>query len=178
MSKETARAAVAAAALAIVAVASGPAGAQERRIVEAFANSLTELPPGSPAVKGSTYVPVYSSVAMAGNLRVAFSVTLSIRNASETRPLIVSRIAYFDTAGQLVKTYLEEPVALRPFGTIEVSVPVNDVRGGSGANFIVDWASSTKIAEPVIEALMLGSLGNASYSFVSAGRRIELQGVN
>jgi Protein of unknown function (DUF3124) len=142
-----------------------------------FANSLTTMPTQAPTVSGSFYVPVYSSVSMTpGKVRADFSVTLSVHNASESQPLILKRISYFDTSGALVQAYLKEPVALKPFATIEVFVAVNDVRGGTGANFIVDWAATGEIAEPAVEALMVGGIGSGHYAFISQGRPIRLLG--
>jgi len=144
-----------------------------------FATSLTALPSEKLTVTGSFYVPAYSSVSMSeGRLRADFSVTLNIHNASETRPLVLRRIAYFDTNGKPVQSYLKEPVALKPFATIEVFIPTTDVRGGTGANFIVDWAADGPIAEPVIEALMLGGLGTGQYAFISQGRPVKVVGGN
>jgi hypothetical protein len=149
--------------------------ARAQSIEEAFSGSLTEMPSGKLSVSGAFYVPVYSSVAMSnGKLRADFAVTLSIHNASETRPLVLRRIAYFDTGGKMVQNYLKGPVALKPFATIEVFVPTTDVRGGTGANFVVDWAASGQIAEPVVEALMFGDLGSAHYGFVSQARPIKV----
>lgn len=146
---------------------------------QSFANSLTAMPSETLGVSGAFYVPVYSSVSMShGKLRADFSVTLSIHNASEARPLVLRRIAYFDTAGKLVESYLKTPVALKPFSTIEVFVPTSDVRGGTGANFVVDWAAAGEIAEPVVEALMFGALGSGHYAFVSQGRPIKVIGKN
>jgi hypothetical protein len=146
-------------------------------LLQSFANSLTTMPTQAPTVSGSFYVPVYSSVSMTpGKVRADFSVTLSVHNASESQPLILKRISYFDTSGALVQTYLKEPVALKPFATIEVFVAVNDVRGGTGANFIVDWAATGEIAEPVVEALMVGGIGSGHYAFISQGRPIRLVG--
>ncbi len=145
----------------------------------AFANSLTTVPAEALPIAGTFYVPVYSSVAMSqGKLRADFSVTLSVHNASETRPLVIRRIAYFDTAGKLVESYLKAPVALKPFATVEVSIATTDVRGGTGANFIVDWAATGEIAEPAVEALMVGSVGPGHYAFISQGRPIKLVGKN
>ena len=144
-----------------------------------FANSLTAMPSDNLGASGAFYVPVYSSVSMSqGKLRADFSVTLSIHNASEARPLVLRRIAYFDTAGKLVESYLKTPVALKPFSTIEVFVPASDVRGGTGANFLVDWAAAGEIAEPVVEALMFGAIGSGHYAFVSQGRPIKVIGKN
>jgi hypothetical protein len=148
-------------------------------IEQTFASSLTAMPPETLGVSGAFYVPVYSSVSMSqGKLRADFSVTLSIHNASETRPLVLRRIAYFDTGGKMVENYLKAPVALKPFATIEVFVPTTDVRGGTGANFVVDWAAAADIAEPVVEALMVGGLGSGHYAFITQGRPIKVIGKN
>jgi len=148
-------------------------------IEQAFADSLTALPTENVAATGSFYVPVYSSVSMSqGKVRADFSVTLSIHNASETRPLMLRRIAYFDTAGKMVESYLKGPLALKPFSTIEVFVPTTDIRGGTGANFVVDWAATGEIAEPVIEALMVGGLGSGHYAFTTQGRPVKVVGKN
>ena len=139
---------------------------------------LTEVPDrGSLSVRGTFYVPAYSSQAMErGRLDVDFSVTLNIHNTSAEKPLVVERIAYYDIAGVLVQDYLTAPIAVRPFGTIEVFVAVDDVRGGRVANFVVDWAAAGRIAEPIMETLMLGSAGTHGYSFVSQGRPIRIVG--
>jgi len=144
-------------------------------IEQIFAGSLTALPAESLVVAGSFYVPVYSSVSMSqGKLRGDFSVTLSVHNASETKPLVLKRIAYFDTVGKMVESYLKAPVALKPFSTVEVFIAATDVRGGTGANFVVDWAAAGEIAEPAVEALMVGSVGSGHYAFISQGRPIRI----
>jgi hypothetical protein len=154
-----------------------PAAAQSKsshekiNLEQSFADSLTTMPKEEPDVSGGFYVPAYSSVAMSqGKLRVDFSVTLSVHNASETQPLVLKRIAYFDTAGKMVESYLKQPVALKPLATVALFIPTDDVRGGTGANFLVDWAATGEIAEPVVEALMVGGIANAHYAFISQGR--------
>ena len=148
-------------------------------IEQTFAGSLTAMPSENLGVSGAFYVPVYSSVSMSqGKLRADFSVTLSIHNASETRPLVLRRIAYFDTSGKMVENHLKAPVALKPFSTVEVFVPTTDVRGGTGANFVVDWAAAGEIAEPVVEALMVGGVGSGHYAFISQGRPVKVVGKN
>ena len=163
--------------LALLSIARAPAALAEpaASIEQAFASSLTAMPSESLDVSGTLYVPVYSSVSMSqGKARADFSVTLSVHNASETRPLVLRRIAYFDTTGKLVESYLKTPVALKPFSTVEVFVPTTDIRGGTGANFVVDWAATGEIAEPVIEALMVGSLGAGHYAFTTQGRSLKI----
>jgi hypothetical protein len=155
------------------------AQAQTGAIEQNFTNSLTTLPTEALTVSGAFYVPVYSSVSMSqGKLRADFSVTLSVHNASETRPLVLKRIAYFDTSGKMVESYLKSPIALKPFSTIEVFIAAADIRGGTGANFVVDWAATSEIAEPAVEALMVGGVGSGHYAFISQGRPIKVVGKN
>lgn len=142
-----------------------------------FKDSLTAVPDASElTAKGTIYVPAYSRVygAASGEHKLlALSTTLRIDNTSATKPLVIERIEYYETSGKLVQSYLTEPLALRPFGTVEIVIPAEDDRGGVAANFIVAWAGAGPIAEPMVEAVMIGSQDNTSYSFVSPGRTIR-----
>jgi hypothetical protein len=161
--------------LAALSILYSPAtGAQTGAIEQNFAASLTAMPTENLAVSGAFYVPVYSSVSMSqGKLRADFSVTLSVHDASETRPLVLKRIAYFDTSDKLVESYLKSLVAVKPFATVEVFIAANDLRGGTGANFVADWAATGEVAEPTVEALMVGGVGAGHYAFISQGRPIR-----
>ena len=142
-----------------------------------FKDSITTMPdPSDLSTKGTIYVPAYSRVygaAAGAKKQIELSTTLRIDNTSSTKPLVIEKIEYYETAGNLVQSYLSEPLALRPFGTIEIVIPAEDDRGGVAANFIVEWAGSGPMAEPVVEAVMIGSQGDTSYSFVSPGRPIR-----
>ena len=161
--------------LALAVALVSPAHSQTSPSLEqTFANALTPVPAGDLNVTGGFYVPAYSSVLLSqGKLPVDFAVTLNIHNASQGKPLVLRRVAYFDGNGKLVEEYLKQPIALKPFATIEIYIPEQDVRAETGANFVVDWASVGEIAEPVVEALMLGSVGNRHFSFISQGRTIK-----
>jgi len=142
-----------------------------------FKDSLTAMPDaGDLSTKGTIYVPTYSRVygAASGAKRlIELSTTLRIDNTSSTKPLVIQRIEFYETSGKLVQSYLSEPLALRPFGTIEIVIPAEDESGGVAANFIVEWAGAGPMAEPLVEAVMIGSQGDTSYSFVSPGRPIR-----
>ena len=57
-------------------------------------------------------------------------------------------------------------------------MPTTDIRGGTGANFVVDWAATGEIAEPVVEALMVGGIGSGHYAFTTQGRPVKVVGKN
>jgi hypothetical protein len=142
-----------------------------------FKDSISDVPdPSTLSIRGTIYVPAYSRVygASSGSARLLqLSTTLRIDNTSATKPLVIERIEYYETSGRLVQSYLSEPLALRPFSAIEIVIPAEDDRGGVAANFIVSWAGTGPIAEPLVEAVMIGSQDNTSYSFVSPGRPIR-----
>jgi hypothetical protein len=146
------------------------ASVQAGAIEQNFVASLTAMPAENLAISGAFYVPVYSRVSMSqGKLRADFSVTLSVHNASEARPLVLKRIAYFDTAGKPMESYLKSPVALKPFAIVEVFIAANDLRGGTGTNFVVDWAATGEVAEPTVEALMVGGVGEGALCLHQSG---------
>ena len=60
-----------------------------RDVEQTFAASLTEMPTQPLSVQGAVYVPAYSSVSIVqGKIRADFSVTLSVHNASQEKPLV------------------------------------------------------------------------------------------
>jgi hypothetical protein len=139
-----------------------------------FAESLTELPRDPSILRGRVYVPAHSSLLVReGNTRLDLSVTLSIHNTSEKGTLVIERIDYFNVAGRLIDKYLPRMIALKPYGAIQIVVPEQDIRGGLGANFVVDWSSPQTIDEPIIEAVMIGGRGTQGHTFVSVGRKVS-----
>lgn len=162
----------------LAALLASPAAAQPRPgddPLVGFADSLTALPePASLTVRGTVYAPAYSAIrAGGGKTRIDLATTLGIHNTAEDKVLVIDRIDYFETSGKLVQKYLAKPVAIRPLGTIEVFVAREDTRGGTGANFLIGWAAAGAIPEPLVETVMIGTVGNTSYSFVSQGRPIR-----
>lgn len=127
------------------------------------------------AVEGQTvYVPVYSHIYTVNqNQTMDLAVTLSVRNTDLTNPIIISSVRYYNTNGELVRQYLEQPVELRPLASAEFVVNQEDTSGGVGANFIVEWLAQKQVSNPVIEAVMMNTMGNQGISFVSPGRVIK-----
>jgi hypothetical protein len=143
---------------------------------QTFDGSLVSLPNRSSLnLEGSMYVPAYSTIRVGdGKGRpLELAVTLSLQNTSRSKPLVLERVDYHDTAGQLIESYVQEPVALKPFGAVEIFIPYNDLRGGTGANFFVKWAAEAPISEPIAEVMMIGTYGSAGFSLVSQGRQLD-----
>ncbi|EGV44669.1 DUF3124 domain-containing protein [Bizionia argentinensis JUB59] len=119
------------------------------------------------------YVPVYSNIYQrTRNEKTALTSTLSIHNTSETDTLFINRIDYYNTEGKFLRKYIESPIFLNTFETLEYVVDEQDETGGSGANFVIEWYGTDKL-NPIFQAVMIGGLGNKSFSFTTDGVEIE-----
>jgi hypothetical protein len=145
---------------------------QKRRVPTEF-TPVTDAA-GPWAMEAEVYVPVYSSIyAGSGSLRSNLAATLSIHNTSRSESIIVRAVHYFDTNGKLVDRFVDEPHRLGPMATVDFFIDAADVRGGTGANFVVAWAAGAAVSEPLIEAVMIGSVGTKGISFISRGTRVQ-----
>ena len=136
-----------------------------------YTGSLVERSSDRVAIRQTVYVAAYSAIRLGpGQGKVDLATTLSIHNTSEKRPLVLLRVEYFGTAGNLLHTYLPTPIAIRPLGSVEAFVAAEDTRGGTGANFVIEWGADGQITEPLIEAIMVGYRGTAGFSFTSRGK--------
>jgi hypothetical protein len=120
------------------------------------------------------YVPIYSSIFFHDSKRtVDLAATLSIHNVDPEHPLKVTKVAYHDTAGKLIRNYVDKPLVLAPFETRSFVIEKMDTAGGTGANFIVEWRTDEPVIPPLVEALMVNLSSNQSISFTSQGKVIK-----
>ncbi len=124
----------------------------------------------------TVYVPVYSHIYAGGGQPHPLEATLSIRNTDRQQAITISAVRYYDTKGRLVENYLKSPLRLAPLETTAFLVKTRDARGGSGANFIVEWVSETVANEPIVEAVMVGIDKTHHISFLSHGRVLHKTG--
>jgi Protein of unknown function (DUF3124) len=153
---------------------------ERRRVAEAelrparanFRPIEGELP--AAARGGSTYIPVYSTVYL-GNREVqaGLAVTLSVRNTSADRELVVHRVDYHDTAGNVTMRLADSPHAVPAMATAEFFIDRRDPVGGPGANYVVEWSVPEGGTDPLIEAVMVGRFSNIGITFTSRGSLIR-----
>ncbi len=122
----------------------------------------------------TVYVPIYSHIyTWERSKTIDLTATLSVRNTDLERPIILSTVNYYDSSGKLVRKYLEQPVELGSLASTNFLVNQQDTSGGSGAAFVVEWVSQTTVSTPVIEAVLINTIGNQGLSFISSGRVIK-----
>lgn len=115
------------------------------------------------------YVPAYSHVYHGDGKPNLLTITLSVRNTSMDKEIVVRSVRYFNTKGREVRSYLDQPVRLPALGTTEVLIERDDASGGSGANFLVEWFADQPVTEPIIEAVMIDTGSQQGISFVRRG---------
>lgn len=124
--------------------------------------------------KDLVYVPIYSDIYVdPQNPNNLLSATLSIRNTSYSDSLFISKIDYFNTEGELVRSYIDNPISLLPMATLNYVIEKDDDTGGHGANFMVALSAKNKAVKPVIQAIMIGQFSNKSFAFSTDGYSVK-----
>lgn len=122
----------------------------------------------------SVYVPIYSHI-YHGDRDKPFDLTatLSIRNTDPKHEIIINSADYYDSEGNLLKNYVEQPIKLKNLASIRYVIKSKDKAGGSGAKFIVRWESKELVNFPIIEAIMISTQSTQGLSFTSRGQAIK-----
>lgn len=121
----------------------------------------------------TVYVPVYSHVYTSDEKYELMGITLSIRNTDFNQNMWINKISYYSTKGELLEAYVSKPHILKPMASIDFVVDLNDIRGGSGANFIVEWGGSKTLSNPIVQAVMVNNSGNKAFSFITNGEILK-----
>jgi hypothetical protein len=125
-------------------------------------------------IKGQTiYIPSYSNI-ISESYRVVLRGNLIIHNTDPNKSISIVKIDHYDTNGKLVEKYLSQPMELGPLAATRLTIKkLEQGDKGAGANFMVQWRAQDVATEPIIESIMVGSLGTQGHSFSSQGRVIH-----
>ncbi len=133
----------------------------------------------NPLVGQTIYVPVYSHVYFMNKRRqYNLAANISIHNTDLETAIIIKSVKYYNKKGEFLENYLPDPVKLNPLTSTDFFIEVSDVRGGSGANFLIEWVAEKKVSVPIVESVMLGTAGTQGISFLTTGRVIREHGDN
>ncbi len=131
---------------------------------------ISELKSFENYVQGKTYLPVYSHIYHIHQQRTFdLTITASIRNVSITDSIYILSADYYNTEGNKIRQYIERPIFLKPLETVEIVIGEEDKEGGSGANFIFDWALKNPNNPPLFEAIMISTSGQQGLSYSTRG---------
>jgi hypothetical protein len=119
------------------------------------------------------YVPAYSHIYISGQGMLPLAVTLSVRNTDLAHRILIGQIRYYDTQGRVLEDFINRTFALDAMSSVEFVIEQQDMRGGAGANFVVEWMAEDEVSAPVIETVMAGVDGTRAMAFSSVGRVIK-----
>ena len=124
--------------------------------------------------KGTSYLSVYSEIYSQTEHRTHnLTSTVSMRNVDNQDTIFIKNAEYFNTHGEPIRIYFDNPIYIAPLETVEIVVDETDMAGGTGANFIFEWARKKSAPEPLFEAVMISTSGQQGLSFTSRGVRIK-----
>ena len=123
------------------------------------------------------YAPAYSQIHSVfsddEDERINLAVTLSIRNTDMNNVIIIKSVTYYGDDGKLLKEYVEKPFRLSRMASVSFNISREDIRGGIGANFIIEWGAEQSVTEPYIQTIMLGYHGTQGFSWRNPGYVIK-----
>jgi len=123
----------------------------------------------------TVYVPIYSDIyTVHRDKSLLLTATLSIRSTSLRDTTFINNISYYNTAGELVRSYIDKTLILAPMQSIDYVIERDDVEGGSGANFLISWGGEVN-TKPLFQAVMIGTTGQHGLSFVTEGVSLKNQ---
>lgn len=159
----------------IILLLSSCQGEKENKIDKStdFESRKTEITNLNDLVQGKSYLPVYSHIYHRyENRTFDLTITISIRNITLTDPIYILKADYFNTNGDNIRQYIQKPIYLKPMETIEIIIAEDDNEGGSGANFVFEWAVKNDKNPPLFEAVMISTNGQQGLSFSTRGVQI------
>jgi hypothetical protein len=118
----------------------------------------------------SFYLPVYSHMYISSENYMKLNISLSIRNTDLSEDLYIESIDYYNTEGKLVKNYISQPHILKPMGTVDFLVELDDMSGGNGAKFLVKFVNKSNVSKPIIQGIMSNIVGNNQVVFITDGQ--------
>ena len=131
---------------------------------------MAKINPADSLIEGSSYLAVYSEIySVTEHRSMHLTVTVSLRNISSTDTIYMRKADYYNTEGALIRSYFKAPIFLKPLETIEIIINEKDTHGGSGANFIFEWAHKSESLDPVFDAVMISTSGQQGISFTTQG---------
>ncbi len=120
--------------------------------------------------RGSSYLAIYSEIySVTEHRTINLTATVSLRNIGSRDTIFLTKSDYYNTEGDLIRSYLKAPIYLKPLETIEIIIDEKDTHGGSGANFIFEWAHPKNSHEPIFDAVMISTSGQQGISFTTQG---------
>lgn len=136
--------------------------------------TVTHLQPDSMKA-GTTYLSVYSEIYSENEHRKhPLASTISLRNVNRNDTIYISKAEFFNTSGELIRTYFDKPIFIAPMETVEIVIDQKDLLGGTGGNFLFDWLLNPQTNNnPLFDCVMISTYGQQGLSFTTTGYQVH-----
>ena len=139
-----------------------------------WSSKTVSLPTTDSLSTGKSYLPVYSQVYSISEMRTLnLTVMVSLRNTNDTSKVYLTKANYYNSAGELIRNYINGPVALNPLETRDIVINEDDDTGGTGGNFVFEWHILEGDNPPLFQAVMNSTLGQQGLSFTTEAISIK-----
>lgn len=126
------------------------------------------------SISGTTHLSVYSQVySYTEHKKHGLTVTVSLRNTDRQDTVFIKKADFYNTHGTLIRSYFKHAIYLAPMETVEIVIDETDQEGGTGGNFMFDWATKPTSNEPLFEAVMISTSGQQGLSFSTIGVKVH-----
>ncbi|MHB9072474.1 MAG: DUF3124 domain-containing protein [Desulfobaccales bacterium] len=125
-------------------------------------------------LKGQTlYLPIATSY-MTDDYSFNVNATIFLHNTDPDHSINIVKMDLYNTNGQLVEKYLQQPLKLNPSAGTRLRVK-DSLSGeeGTAAHFVIQWQADTKVVEPLVRGLLIGARGTRGYSFDTTPRIVR-----
>lgn len=137
-------------------------------------NRIATISEQDSLMSGTSYLSVYSEIYSETEHRTHnLTSTISMRNTNLKDTIYIKKAEYFDTKGNPIRTYFDEPIFIKPMETVEIVIDEKDQSGGTGANFLFQWSIKPTSHQPYFEGVMISTSGQQGLSFTTQGMRIQ-----
>ena len=135
---------------------------------------FAQVPLKDSLVSGTSYLSVYSQIYSQNDQKTHdLTVTVSMRNTNVKDTIYINKATYFNTNGDAIRKYFQQPIFIPPMATVEIIIDERDQEGGTGANFLFDWSVDKSSNEPLFEAIMISTSNQQGLSFTTQGIKVD-----
>ncbi|MBV6639900.1 MAG: DUF3124 domain-containing protein [Cyclobacteriaceae bacterium] len=147
---------------------------RKQKVKDKYALMEVNMVPQNLPMRDTTYVPIYSQIYNeTKETKFSLTATLSVRNTSFKHTIYLTTVDYYDSFGEIAKTFQKNPLKLAPMQSVEYVIEEGDLSGGTGANFIIIWEAESTAVDPIFEGIMLSNHAQQGISFTTKGISIS-----
>ncbi len=126
--------------------------------------------------EATTYIPIYSEIHMEHNTRkLGLTVTISIRNKNFKDTIYIKAVDRYNALGKKAQNYQKEIMLLAPLQSTAYVIEDSDIEREIEGSIVVNWGATSSETNPLIQAVMISTLGPHGISFVTEGVSIETE---